>query len=186
MQKTKTVIPICPVLLAASLMLALSGCSTVSEEDRAAAAAREAQAAEQRTAQLAEQREAQAAAEARAAEELRQKIEAHNSAMRKKVAAYKIDKTTWRDVQRDFGPTWHETQISPKVGKIGMLSTVRTATQRFDEPSESTPLIGRIVIGSWKGTKRKGQVHANYARDPQLFDVLVTLDFVNNVLVEKY
>ena len=178
MSNSKSVIAIGHSVIVVSLVLALIGCSTAPKEDPAAIAAREARAAEQR--------DAKAAAKARAAEEQRQAIKAHNTEMSKKVAAYEVGKTTWNEVQHDFRPTWQETKLDPKAGKIGMLSTVRTATQRFDKPSKSTPLVGRIVIGSWKGTKRRGQVFANYDRDQALFDVLVTLDFVRNVLVDKY
>jgi hypothetical protein len=178
MCKTKTVIAISRSAGTALLVLTLIGCSTTPKEDPAAVAARETRATEQRI--------VKAAAEARAAEEQRQAIKTHNTAMNQKVLSYEVGKTTWNDVDRDFGPTWQETKINPIAGKIGMLSTVRTATQRFDDPSKSTPLVGRIVIGSWKGAKRQGQVFVNYDRDPALFDVLVTLDFVDNVLVEKY
>ena len=106
--------------------------------------------------------------------------------MSEKVATYEVGKTTWDVVQRDFSATWQETKLDPKPGKIGMLSTVRTQTEDLIDPSKSTPLVGRIVIGSWKGKKRQGQVFADYDRDPGLFDVLVTLVFVENVLVEKY
>ena len=166
--------PIGQLVIVASLALAWIGCATAAKEDPAAAAEREARAAEERE------------AEARAAEEERQAIEAHNTKMSQKVATYEVGKTTWDVVQRDFSATWQETKLHPKPGKIGMLSTVRTRTDDLIDPSKSTPLVGRIVIGSWKGTKRQGQVFADYDRDPGLFDVLVTLDFVENVLVEKY
>ena len=178
MPSTRTMTAIGHSVIVASLAIALIGCASAPKEDPAAVAAREAK--------VAEERAARAAAEARAAEEARQAIEAHNIEMAERVAAYEVGKTTWNQVQRDFGSTYHETVISPKVGKIAMLSTVRTRTEDLVDPSKSTPLVGRIVIGSWKGTKRPGQVLVAYDRDPGHFDVLMTLDFVENVLVEKY
>lgn len=155
-------LPITIALTAA--LVAMAGCATVSDEQQAATAAREASAAEAQ----------------------RQAVVAHNAAMRTLVDAYEIGATTWRDVQRDFGPTWRETRISPVAGKLGMLSTMRTATRRFDDPSKSTSLVGRVVIGSWTGSRRATQAFVSFDRDPQLFDVLVTLDFVDNILVRKY
>ena len=163
------------LMLAASLAAALAGCSSPpKQEDPAVAAAREARVAEQR------------AAEAQAAEEQRKAIQLHNTKMERRLSSYEIQKTTWNQVQDDFGMTYRQMVLNPTPGKIAMLSTVRTATQRFDDPSKSTPLVGRIVIGVWKGTKRKGQVLVSYDRHPEHYDVLLTLDFVNNVLVEKY
>lgn len=178
MRRIKTITGIGHLVIVASLTLALIGCSSVPKEDPAAVAAREARAAEER--------EAKAAAEARAAEEQRKAIEAHNIEMTERIAAYEVGKTTWSQVQQDFGSTYRETLFNPEAGKIGMLSTIRTRRDDLVDPSKSTPLVGRIVIGSWKGTKRPGQVLVGYDRDPGHFDVLVTLDFVENVLVEKY
>lgn len=168
----------CQSAVAVVLALAVAACSSAPAEDPAVTAAREARAAEQRA--------AKAAAEARAAEEQRQAIRAHNTQMEGKIASYQIGKTSWKQVQSDFGLTYRDNLLNPTAGKVVMLSTVRTATQRFDDPSKSTPLVGRIVIGTWKGTRRKGQVLVNYDRHPEHFNVLVTLDFVNNMLVEKY
>ena len=163
------------LMLTAFLVSALTGCSSPPKlEDPAVVAAREVRAAEQR------------AAEARAAEKQRQAIQLHNTKMERKLSDYTIQKTTWSQVHDDFAMTYREMILNPSPGKIAMLSSVRTATQRFDDPSKSTPLVGRIVIGTWKGTKRKGQVLVSYDRHPEHYDVLLTLDFVNNVLVEKY
>lgn len=159
----------------ASLAATLAGCSSPpKQEDPAVTAAREARAAEQR------------AAAARAAEKERQAIQLHNTKMERKLSGYELQKTTWNQVHDDFAMTYRQMVLNPIPGKIAMLSSVRTATQRFDDPSKSTPLVGRIVIGTWKGTKRKGQVLVSYDRHPEHYDVLRTLDFVNNILVKKY
>ena len=175
MSKAKRFFTALQLMLAASLASTLAGCSSPpKQEDPAVAAAREARAAEQR------------AAEARAAEKQRQAIRLHNTKMERKLSGYEIQKTTWNQVHDDFAMTYRQMILNPVPGKIAMLSSVRTATQRFDDPSKSTPLVGRIVIGTWKGTKRKGQVLVSYDRHPEHYDVMITLEFVNNVLVKKY
>lgn len=161
--------------VATALAGVLFGCSSTPKENPADIAAREAR--------IAEQRAAKAAEESRAAEAQQKAIDAHNARMKNIIASYEVGKTTWQQVQHDLGGTYQV--INPTAGKIAMLSSTRTASQHFVDPSKSTPLIGRMVIGTWKGTKRNGQVFATFDRDPEHFDVLITLDFVNNVLVEK-
>ena len=118
--------------------------------------------------------------------EERQRIEAHNEAMREKIAAYSIGETSWKQVMNDMDAGWREYWKTGGIPhKIMMLSSIRGAKLKTTKALKAAgPITGHIVIGSWTGEKPRAFI-ANYDREPRLFDVYTTLEFVNNVLSAK-